>query len=818
LQRRHIFGYLVGIKPIAMFKNYLLVAFRNLTKNKAFSFINIVGLAIGMAACLLILQYVTFELSYDNFHAKKDRIYRVNQDRYENGKLSTRWAGGAFAAGSEFKANFPDIEDFVKIAPAGDILLSYKNQKMSVANNYFVTNSFFNVFSYPLIAGDPKTALTEPNSVVISQSVADKLFHNQNPIGQTVITYNDKGMKVTGVFKDMPENTHMKIDFMQSWLTLSKIYAPGIDTRWFNDGCTTYLLLRPGVNPRTLEAKFIPVVKKGYEQFKGSGASAVYTLQPMTSIHLYSNMMLELQPNGDGKSVYLLLWVAIFVIIIAWINYINLATARGIGRAKEVGVRKTLGSAKGQLIIQFMLEASLLNLLSLLLAFVLIVIFLPVLGSVAGSHIGFSLFLSPVFWLTVIGILLVGSFFSGFYPAIVLSSFRPVEVIKGKLSGSPGGIILRKGMVVFQFAASIFLLIGSLTVFRQIQYMQKQSLGINIDQTIVAKPPIAKIDSFFRNMKAFKNTILSDPSVKAMTVSTSVPGDAVGWNAGGIKPHGADDSKGKQYRIIAGDYDYLSFYDMKLLAGRKFSKDFPIDTASVVFSEKALHPMGFDKPEQAIGKQIDFWGKTYTIVGVVDNFHQQSLHDTYDALIFRCIPDLRSQVSIKVSSGNIQHTLELLKANWKTYFPNDQFDYFFLDQHFNKQYQADQRFGTIFGIFTFIAILVACLGLFGLVSYTIVQRTKEIGIRKVLGATVNSILQLLYKDFAILVIISFVVAAPLAWYGVHKWLESYAFRLDVSWLLFALPFIAVMLIAFASVSFLTVKAALMNPVKSLKTE
>jgi putative ABC transport system permease protein len=255
-----------------------------------------------------------------------------------------------------------------------------------------------------------------------------------------------------------------------------------------------------------------------------------------------------------------------------------------------------------------------------------------------------------------------------------------------------------------------------------------------------------------------------------------------------------------------------------LLAGRKFSKDFPIDTASVVFSEKALHPMGFDKSEQAIGKQIDFWGKTYTIVGVVDNFHQQSLHDTYDALIFRCIPDLRSQVSIKVSSGNIQHTLELLKANWKTYFPNDQFDYFFLDQHFNKQYQADQRFGTIFGIFTFIAILVACLGLFGLVSYTIVQRTKEIGIRKVLGATVNSILQLLYKDFAILVIISFVVAAPLAWYGVHKWLESYAFRLDVSWLLFALPFIAVMLIAFASVSFLTVKAALMNPVKSLKTE
>lgn len=801
-----------------MLKNYLLVAFRNLTKNKGFSFINIAGLAIGMAACLLILQYVTFELSYDNFHTKKDRIYRINQDRYENGKLSTRWAGGAFAPGTEFKANFPEVEDFVKISPAGDILLNYKNQKMLVANDYFVTNSFFSVFSYPLIAGDAKTALTEPNTVVISQSVADKLFHKQNPIGQTVITYNDKGMKVTGVFKDMPENTHMKIDFMQSWATLSKIYAPGIDNRWFNDGCTTYLLLRPGVNPKVLEAKFIPVVKKGYEQFKGSGASAVYTLQPMQSIHLYSNLMFELQPNGDGKSVYLLLGVAIFVIIIAWINYINLATARGIGRAKEVGVRKTLGSAKRQLIIQFMLEAGLLNLLSLVLAFVLIALFLPVLSSVAGSHVSFSLFLSPVFWLTVVGILLIGSFFSGFYPAIVLSSFKPVEVMKGKLSASPRGIILRKGMVVFQFAASIFLLIGSLTVFRQIQYMQKQNLGINIDQTLVAKPPIAKIDSFFKNMQAFKHTILSDPSIKSMTVSTSVPGDAVSWNAGGIKPHGADDSQGKQYRIIAGDYDYLKFYDMKLLAGRKFSSNFLIDTASVVFSEKALHLMNFNNPEQAIGKQIDFWGKTYTIVGVVDNFHQQSLHDTYDALIFRCIPDLRSQVSIKISTGDIQRTIETLKNNWKTYFPNDQFDYFFLDQHFNKQYQADQRFGQVFGIFTLIAILVACLGLFGLVSYTIVQRTKEIGIRKVLGASVSSILQLLYKDFAVLVVIAFIVSAPIAWYAVNKWLQSYAFKLNINWILFIVPFVVVSVIAFATVSYLTVRAALTNPVKSLKTE
>jgi putative ABC transport system permease protein len=799
-----------------MLKNYLLVAFRNLTKNKGFSFINISGLAIGMAACLLILQYVSFELSFDNFHTKKDRIYRINQDRYDNGKLSTRWAGGAFAPGSEFKAQLPEIEDFVKLVPAGQVLVNYKNQKIVVDNDYFVSGSFFNIFTYPLLSGDPKTALKEPNTVVISEDISHKLFNNANPMGQTLVINNDKPLKITGVMKNMPANTHMKLDFMQSYNTLIKNYAPQLDNQWYSDGCTTYLLLKPGTDSKKLEAKFLPIVKKAYAQYKG--ASAVYTLQTAQSIHLYSNLMFELQPNGDGNAVYLLLGIAIFVIIIAWINYINLATARGIGRAKEVGVRKTLGSAKGQLIAQFMMEACLLNVLSLLLAFVLIGIFLIPFGNISGYNISFTLFASPVFWITVVGILLAGSFLSGFYPAMVLSSFKPVEVMKGKLSASPRGILLRKGMVVFQFAASIFLLIGSLTVYRQIQYMQKQKLGINIDQTLVIKPPLAKVDSFYRTMTAFKNTSLTDPSIKSITVSTSVPGEAINWNAGGIVLHGADQSQAKQYRIVGADYDYLNAYDHKLLAGRKISKDFTTDTGSVVFNKKAVQLLGYEKPEQALGKRIDFWGKVYTIVGVVDNYHQQSLRDEYDAIIFRCISDVRGEVSIKVGSGNIQHTIETLRANWKAFFPSDQFDYFFLDNHFNEQYKADQRFGQVFGIFTLIAIIVACLGLFGLVSYTIVQRTKEIGIRKVLGASVNSILQLLYKDFALLIVVAFVVSVPLAWYAIHRWLETYAFRININAFLFIIPFLTVMIIAFATVSFLSVKAALMNPVKSLKTE
>lgn len=804
-----------------MFRNYLLIAFRNLKRHKAFSFINIIGLAIGMAAGLLIIQYVVFELSYDNFHAKKERVYRVAQDRFNNGKLSTQWAGGAFAAGSKFKTNFAEIEDFVKVVGNGPVLATYNDQKLTMQKTFFAGNSFFNIFSYPLLSGDPKTALKEPNTIVITETAAKKLFGNASAALGKMVSFGYKDpLKITGVLKDMPANTHFKCDVLLSWATFLKFVGPNndIDNAWRNDGCLTYLLLLPGVNPKALEAKFVPYVNKEYSQFKGSGDGARYYLQPLESIHLYSHLMIEAEPNGDGRSVYLLAGIAIFVIIIAWINYINLATARGIGRAKEVGVRKTLGSVKGQLIMQFLLEAMLLNGLAVLLSVILIIVCVPIFSAISGQYLTLSLLIEPGFWAAVIVLFLLGSFFSGFYPAMVLSGFKPVEVMKGKLSASPGGIILRKGMVIFQFAASIFLLIGSLTVYKQIQFMETQKLGINIDQTLVIKPPLAKVDSFYRSMSSFKNESLRIASVKSITVSSSIPGEPVQWNAGGIKLKGTSESEGKQYRIIGGDYDYLKAYGAKVIVGRVFSKDFTTDPKTVVFNIKAAQQMGFDKPSEAIGKQIDFWGEVYTIIGVVDNYHQQSLHDAFDALIFRCIPDVRGNVSVKISTTSLPQTIAALKANWNTFFPGDEFSYFFLDQHFNEQYHADKQFGQVFAMFTGIGIFVACMGLFGLVSYTIVQRTKEIGIRKVLGASVNGILQLLYKDFAKLILIAFVVSAPLGWYAVHQWLQTYAFRIDISWTLFAIPFIVVLIIAFATVSYLSMKAALMNPVKSLKTE
>ncbi|MBV8389332.1 MAG: ABC transporter permease, partial [Mucilaginibacter sp.] len=740
-------------------------------------------------------------------------------DRYERGKLATQWAGGAFAEGNAFKNNFPQVEDYLKIVGAGSVLAVNNDTRIVLEKSYFAGPSFFNFFSYPLISGDPKTALKDVFSAVITETVAKKLFGTTNAVGKT-FKFDTNILKVTGVMKDYPDNTHFKSDLLISYSTFLKFVGPknDLDNAWLNDGCLTYLLLKPGVDPKVLEAKFVPYVNDVYKKINWSGASAVYHLLPLEQIHLSPNLMIEAEPHGDGKSVYLLAGIAIFVIIIAWINYINLATARGIGRAKEVGVRKTLGSAKTQLVAQFMLESMLLNGLAVVLAIILIIIFLPIFSALSGQYVTLTLLLTPVFWISVIVLFTAGSFFSGFYPALVLSSFKPAEVIKGKLYASTGGVVLRKVMVVFQFAASIFLLIGSVTVYRQVSYMEKQNLGININQTLIIKQPLAHIDSFFRQASSFKNESLRDRSIKSITVSTSIPGEPVNWNAGGIKLKGTDQSHGKQYRIIAGDYDYLTAYDAKLIAGRLFSKNFSTDPHAVVFNRKATEEMGFDKPEQAIGKEIDFWGQVYTIIGVVENYHQQSLRDAYDALIFRCIPDVRGNVSVKINTTDLPKTIATLKSNWKTFFPQDQFDYFFLDNHFNEQYHADKQFGQVFATFTGIGILVACLGLFGLVSYTIVQRTKEIGIRKVLGASVNNILKLLYSEFAVLIVIAFLVSIPLAWYAIHRWLQTYAFRIDINILFFIIPFMAVVVIAFSTVSYLSLKAALMNPVKSLKTE
>ncbi|RYF63493.1 MAG: ABC transporter permease, partial [Cytophagaceae bacterium] len=472
-----------------MLQNYVKIAWRNLLRHKAFSAINLVGLAIGMAACLLILQYVAFELSFDNFHEKGDRIYRVRQDRYDAGKLSTEWVSGAYAVGNSFKDAFNEIEDYVKVVGSGSVVAEVQGgEQVKIEKVYFASKAFFTVFSYPLIAGDARTALTEPNTVVLSETVANKLFGSASPLGKTIQVNGKQAVKVTGVYADFPVNSHMKPDLLRSYATYLKDMGPdnNPETAWTWDGCLTYLLLRPGTDPQALSAKFPRVVDKlvGAE-LKKYNAAAIYTLQPLRDIHLYSHYMGEPGPTGDGKTTYLLLGIAFFIAVIAWVNYINLATARAVNRAKEVGIRKTIGSERRQLIVQFISESALLNLLGLILALLIVLVAIPGFNKISGQELSFSLFLTTKFWLSLAALFVVGVFFSGLYPAFVLSGFKPIEVLKGKMIATKQGALLRKSLVVLQFAASLFLLIGTVTVYQQIRFMRKQALGIDIDQTLV---------------------------------------------------------------------------------------------------------------------------------------------------------------------------------------------------------------------------------------------------------------------------------------------------------------------------------------------
>ena len=807
-----------------MLKNYFKIAWRNMMRHKAYAGINIFGLAIGIAACLLILQYVSFELSYENFQANKDRIYRVQQDRYDKGKLSTQWAAGAYAVGNSFKDAIPEIEDYVKVVGKRTVIAEANNQPVKIEQAYFASSSFFSVFTYPLLAGNKNTALKEPYTAALSESTAKKIFGTTNVIGKSLELNRNINYTITAVYKDAPVNTQLKPDMLMSYATFVKRTTDssgrGPETAWQWDGCLTYLLLHKGADPAAVEKKFVPVVEKfTAEDMKKFNASVVYHLQPLTDIHLYSHYMEEPGETGDGKTVYLLLGIAFFIVIIAWVNYINLATARALTRAREVGVRKAVGSQKRQLIVQFLSESAALNGFALLLALLLVVIAIPGFNQLSGHQLSFSLFGEANFWIGLIVLFVIGVFFSGLYPAFVLSGFKPVEVLKGKLGTSKQGSLLRKSLVVFQFAASLFLLIGTFTVYSQIQYMRKQSLGLNIDQTLVIPEPIVGIDStFLQKMTAFKQQLQQQSSVKNITVSTSIPGEPVGWNAGGIRLVGADESSQNQYRVIGVDYDYINAYGLKMIAGRAFSKEFGSDKSSVIFNRKGIEQLGFNKPEEAIGKKIDFWGDQYTIEGVTENFHQQSLRDAYEPLILRLIPDVSGMVSIKTNTADAGKTIAAVKTEWSKFFPGNTFEYFFLDEHFDTQYKADQRFGQVFTLFTSLAILVACLGLFGLASFTTLQRTKEIGIRKVLGAGVGSILTLLYREFALLLVIAFAAAAPIAWLTTSNWLQGYAFRISMHWSFFVLPFAAIILIALITVSFQSIKAAIANPVKSLRTE
>lgn len=805
-----------------MLRNYLKIAWRNLTTNKAYSAINIGGLAMGMAATLLIFQYVTFERSYDRFHTNADRIFRVKAERYEKGVLSTEWAGGPFAVGNHLKDAFEEIDDYTKVYIRNKLVLESDARTYKVEQGAFATPSFFRVFSYPLLTGNQRTALAEPNTGVISTSLAKRLFGTKNPLGQVITIERELPVRITGVYQDFTRNSHLQADYLLSFSTFQRVVNPknepdkDFDNAWNWDGCLTYLLLKPGANPEALAAKFPGFLKKNEQIDAKTGNRLALQLQPLPDIHLYSHFMMEAGANGDGNSVYVLLCVAFFIIAIAWINYINLATARAVGRAKEVGVRKAVGSYRFQLISQFLIESALLNLIAVVVAFVGIVLALPLFNQFTNQQLDYSFVFSTRFWLGLGGMYAIGTLLSGAYPAFVLSNFNPVSVLKNGLTVFKEGVLLRKSLVVIQFSASVFLLVGTITVFRQLQFMRSQNLGIDIGQTLILDKPMNDSTRINRT-KAFKTYLLQQSSIKRIAVSSSIPGEKVEFNAGGIRLAGTPQETGKQYRVIGIDYDFVQVFGMNVIAGRNFDARLG-EKDAVLFNRTGIRQLGFASPEQALGKKIDFWGDKLTIVGVVGDFHQQSLREAYEPLILRLDPGVNGQLAIKLANGNHNQAIAAVKQAWAEFFPTDPFAYSFLDERYDKQYQSDERFGQVFGFFTLMAILVACLGLLGLATFTAQQRTKEIGVRKVLGASVVSIMALLSKDFLKLVLVAILMASPIAWYAMHRWLQDFAYQIDLAWWVFALAGLLAVGIALLTVSFQSIKAALMNPVKSLRSD
>ena len=808
-----------------MIKNYLKIAWRNLFKHKGFSFINITGLALGMASCLLILQYVRVERSYDTFQKDGDRIYRLKQDRYDQGKLTTEWAAGTAGIAQMVKNNFPEVEDVTKMAKSRAVTC-YKDKVFREDQMYYVYDNFLTFFSCKVIKGDAKTALKELNSIVLTQSAAKKYFGDEDPMGKIIIRNNKPDIgsfKVTAIIEDAPSNTHFKYGILLPYSKYLLENGPNCETAFGWDGFYSYTRVKPGTNIASLESKINKLAQKKLleERPESIQEKIEFKLQPLRDIHLNSNYMMEAEVNGDGKAVQFLSIIAFFIIVIAWINYVNLSTARSVDRAKEVGVRKVMGSFRSQLIIQFMLESILINIIAVIFCFILILISLPLFNNLTVKHMGYGMFAELGFWLTLLALFITGSLFSGFYPAFALSSFKPIEVLKGKFSKSNKGSFLRQALVVIQFSASVILMVGTFAVYKQLKFMQTQDLGMNIEQTLVLKGPNAFDSLYATRFNAFKEELAKIPGLKNVTTSSSVPGKKVGWNAGGIHLVGDPPEKTNQFRPIAIDYNYMNVYGLKLLKGRMFSKDNKTDQQeAVLINEEGTKYFGFRKPEEAINRQVDFWGEVFTIIGVVSNHHQESLRENYDGHLYRLIPDVVDYYSLKLdgNKSNYETTVNSVKTLWDKSFPENPFEYFFLDDYFQKQYEADKNFGKTFALFAVLAILIACMGLLGLASFVTTQRTKEIGIRKVLGASVSSILFKLTFSFIKPIIVSLLIAVPITYYLLNKWLQNYAFKISINPWFFIVPCLLVSLIAIITVTTQAIKAASLNPIKNLRTE
>jgi putative ABC transport system permease protein len=820
-----------GLYSLTMLRNYLKTAFRNLWRNKGFSAINILGLAIGLATCLLILIYVTDELSYDRWNVNADRIYRIDND-IKFGGNSMVLAVAPAPAGPAFLRDFPEVEKEVRFRMNGGRLVKKGNQNIKEDAVILADSTLFDVFTLPMIAGDPHTALKDAHTVVITERMAKKYFDAtpstmSSVVGRTLTINDSIPYKVTGVIRNIPTNSHFHYDFFLS-LTESE-EAKRTDDAWLSANFNTYILLREGADPKKLEAKMDDLVKRyvapllqnivhiSLEDFKKSGNAVVFYLTPLTAIHLHSNKIAELDANGSMQSVYIFSAIAVFILLIACVNFMNLSTARSANRAKEVGIRKVLGSMRGGLISQFLIESVLISLISLVLALGLAAMLLPVFNGLAGKEMGIGVFARPWMLPATLGLVVVVGMLAGSYPAFFLSAFQPVAVLKGKIAGGMRTGWLRNTLVVFQFMISIFLLVGTAVVYRQLGYIHSRDLGFNREQVMMINNAYVLGDQ----AKAFEQEVRGMTGVSGATMTGFVPtgGDGNG-DAVFLSPD-LDVKKSISTQVWPVDDQYIPVLGMQILNGRNFSKDFLTDSSAVVVNEAAVGLMRGVKPIGAKLYEIDDPKtkkvKEYHVIGVVKNFNFNSLRQVVTpVMLYSGVNEGR--ISLRMQGADAHRLAGQIETLWRKMAPSQPFSYTFMDEEFNNLYLDEQRQGSIAMSFSLLAIFIACLGLFGLTAYAAEQRTREIGIRKVLGASVGGVIGLLSRDFLLLVVIAMLVAFPLSWWAMNYWLRGFAYRITIGWDVFALAALLAIGIAVLTVSFQAVKAALANPVKSLKTE
>lgn len=804
-----------------MLKNYFKTAWRSLRKNKTFSVLNTIGLTIGMACFLLIMLFVLDETSYDRYNVQADQIYRVD-DHIKFGDFLYNGAQTPSIMGPSFAREFHQVQQYTRLKESGALILSKGSDRIREDHVIYADSSIFKVFSFPMIAGDPENSLKEPHSIVITESMAKKYFNNTDVIGRTLLANDTDRYKITGVMKDIPKQSHFNVDFM---LPLSMV-GQSRENSWFNANLYTYLLLKKGTNIKTLEgqlnkeiyASSSPQFKKmlniSQDDFLKAGNFLNCSLTPLTRIHLYSNLQDELEKNGSIQYIYIFSTIAIFILLIACINFMNLSTAHSSNRAREVGMRKVLGGRKGDLITQFLSESFLLSFISFVFAVALVCLLLPSFNQLADKQISRSTLFNPYILLAISLLSVAVGLLAGSYPAFFLSSFQPIDVLKGKVANGFKSSVLRNSLVVFQFTISMVLMLVTLVIYDQLNYIQHKNIGFNKEQILV----IPNTKALDENINTFRNELLQMSGIKNVTVTGFLPVAGDRGSSGFVTSPSFD---GKNFTLMQQwhvDENYIPTLQLQLQSGRNFSKEFRSDSAGLVINESAAKYLGsnpVNKKIYRIGNLSTGQLTAYTVIGVIKDFNFNSMHEQVGPLVLSLQAD-NSSMAVRVNTSDISGLIEGIKSSWKTMAPSQPFSYSFLDDEFNKQYNAELTTGKISVTFSILAILIACLGLFGLVTYAAEQRIKEIGIRKVLGAAFFDIIRMLSKDFIRLIFLSICIASPIAWWAMNRWLQDYAYRIEITWWMFVLVGFVALLIALATVSFQAVKSAIANPLKSLR--